>query len=76
MEGHDIEQAISAAFDSVILINKLNSGDDPMSKLLGKERVEKTIESNIQHLKMMMEKTWFVESLSEAQKKQITKFTK
>jgi hypothetical protein len=55
-----IAQSVSAAFDSVELIN------------LAVEDVE-TIERNIEHLRIMMSKDWFVDALTKTQKTAITK---
>ena len=76
MEQQEIEKAISAAFDSVILINKLKSGEDLMNSVMSKEQVEITIQRNIDHLKHMVNQDWFKKALSSAQLKQIEKFTK
>ena len=76
MEKEQIEQAISAAFDSLILINKLQSGEDKLNKILSQEKVDKMISDNIEHLKVMMEFEWFNGALSSAQAKQIQKIIK
>lgn len=76
MEQQEIEKAISAAFDSVIMINKLNSGTDLMNSIMTNEQVQNVISKNIEHLKHMMSQDWFKNSLSSAQIKQIEKFTK
>jgi hypothetical protein len=55
-----IAQSVSAAFDSVELIN------------LAVEDAE-TIERNIDHLRIMMSKDWFVDALTKTQKTAITK---
>jgi hypothetical protein len=55
-----IAQSVSAAFDSVELIN------------LAVEDAE-TIERNIEHLRIMMSKDWFVDALTKTQKTAITK---
>jgi len=61
----DIPQAISAAFDSVNLINQLNS----LETLDEKQTARK--QRNISHLQLMMTKDWFVEALTEEQTTQI-----
>ena len=61
----NIPQSISAAFDSVNLINQLNS--------LGMldEKQNKSKQRNISHLQLMMTKDWFIEALTEEQTTQI-----
>ena len=76
MEQQEIEKAISAAFDSVILINKLKSGEDLMNSIMSKEQVELTIQRNIDHLQHMINQDWFKSALSPAQLTQIEKITK
>ena len=53
-----IEKSISAAFDSVDLINRNEDDVD-------------TIERNIEHLRIMMGKDWFITSLTTEQTNQI-----
>ena len=50
----EIEKSVSAAFDSVDLINR--NEDDA-----------ETIERNVEHLKIMIAKEWFAEALTEEQ---------
>lgn len=76
MDQNEIERSISAAFDSIILINKLSSEEDIMNKVMTSEQVESVISKNIGHLKYMMSQDWFRNSLSSAQIIQIEKFTK
>tara|TARA_R110000772_G_scaffold259638_1_gene377300 strand:+ start:1132 stop:1350 length:219 start_codon:yes stop_codon:yes gene_type:complete len=57
-----IEKSISAAYDSVSLINELNS-----KEVLTEEEAD-TKNRNIEHLKIMLSKEWFVSALSETQK--------
>ena len=57
-----IEGSISAAYDSVSLINELNS-----KEVLTEEEAD-TKNRNIEHLKIMLSKEWFVSALSETQK--------
>lgn len=54
----EIQLNISAAFDSVNLINR-------------NEDSQNVIEMNIEHLRIMMGKNWFVESLTPEQLEQI-----
>jgi hypothetical protein len=60
-----IEQSISAAFDSVNLIEELNL----LETLTEEETDRKT--RNIQHLEIMMEKEWFSSNLTSEQTSQI-----
>ena len=60
MTQEQIAQSISAAFDSVALIN-LNEAD------------AETIERNVEHLRIMMAKSWFLDALTKTQKATINK---
>jgi stress-induced morphogen len=59
-----IQKNVSAAFDSVTLINKLvlETVDD---------KKKTNVERNIQHLELMLTKEFFTEALTTQQKKQI-----
>jgi len=57
----DVEKHIEAAFDSVNLINEMVN--DPVT-----EETKKTVERNFQHLEIMLDKDWFIEGLTAAQK--------
>jgi hypothetical protein len=57
----DIQQLISAAFDSVNLINELNQLES-----LSEEQVS-TKDRNVEHLKIMIAKEWFANGLTEEQ---------
>lgn len=61
----DIRKQVSAAFDSVNLINRLLNEDLTENK-------KKTIERNVRHLELMMTKEKFVEALTEQENTQIT----
>lgn len=61
----EIEKSVSAAFDSVNLINELNSKES-----LNESEIA-TVERNVEHLKIMMKKEWFEAALTEIQKNQI-----
>jgi len=65
MREIDIPQSISAAFDSVNLINELNV----ISELTEKQIKIKSI--NVSHLQLMMSKDWFVDALTEEQTNKI-----
>ena len=56
-----IEKSISATYDSVNLINELNS-----KEILTEEDVDSK-NRNVQHIEIMLAKEWFLEALSEAQ---------
>ena len=58
MTPEEITAQVNAAFDSVELINK------------NEDSVE-TIQRNIEHLRIMMEKEWFAQALTTNQKNQI-----
>lgn len=58
MTQEQIAQSVSAAFDSVDLINR--NEDD-----------EATIERNVEHLRIMMGYEWFVSALTDDQAEQI-----
>lgn len=62
-----VQQHITSAYDSVNLINELNEKTS-----LTKEDSDK-LKRNIDHLKIMMQKQWFVAGLKAAQKKEINK---
>ena len=57
-----IEKSISAAYDSVSLINELNS------KEALTEEEDETKNRNVEHLKIMLSKEWFASALSKTQK--------
>jgi hypothetical protein len=59
------QRSISAAFDSVNLINQLKS--QPSLTEEEQERVNR----NVEHLRIMLEKDWFYEGLTEQQKNDI-----
>jgi hypothetical protein len=56
-----IEKSISAAFDSVNLIESLLSSSN------NDEEKAEIIERNIDHLKIMMSKDWFKNALTQSQ---------
>ena len=58
MTPEQIAQSVSAAFDSVDLINR-NEDDS------------ETIERNVEHLRIMMSYEWFVSALTIEQMEQI-----
>lgn len=65
-----MEKQVSAAFDSVNLITNLKA-----KEVLTDEN-NSTISRNVEHLKIMMGKDWFVKALSTAQKNQINNIIK
>lgn len=69
MTKEEINQSISAAYDSVNLINKLNSLVQPLSV-----DNEDTKSRNVEHLKIMINTIWFLEALTEKQIKEINSF--
>jgi hypothetical protein len=58
------EKAVSAAFDSVNLINKLITEE-------ANDEKKSTIERNVKHLELMLTKEFFTEALTEGQKTEI-----
>jgi hypothetical protein len=62
-----IQQSISAAFDSVNLINDIiSSGPPPLSN-----EVQDRLDRNIRHLEIMLEKEWFSSNLTTQQRSDI-----
>lgn len=61
MTPEQIEKSVSAAFDSVTLINELN-----LLNTLSEEE-QATKDRNIEHLKIMIAKEWFASALTEEQ---------
>jgi len=59
-----VQKSISAAFDSVNLINQLNA---PALTEEEQDRVNR----NVEHLRIMLEKDWFSDALTEQQKNDI-----
>ena len=57
-----IEKSISAAYDSVSLINGLNS------KEVLTEKEADSNDRNIEHIKIMLSKEWFANALTKDQK--------
>lgn len=60
-----IEKNVSAAFDSVNLINELRQKETLT------EEEQDTITRNQQHLEIMLKKDWFSKALSSKQKTEI-----
>lgn len=58
----EIQNSINAVYDSVNLINELNLIEE-----LSKEQKD-TLDRNKEHIKIMMEKEWFFNALTEEQK--------
>jgi hypothetical protein len=57
-----VQRSISAAFDSVNLINQLNA--QPSLTEEEQDRVNR----NVEHLRIMLAKEWFSEGLTEQQR--------
>lgn len=66
MTQEEITQSISAAYDSVNLINRLNSITPPLSV----DDTE-TLSRNKGHLIVMMSKDWFINGLTVEQRSEI-----
>jgi hypothetical protein len=60
-----IERSISATYDSVSLINELNS------KEVLTEEEDDAKNRNIEHLKIMLSKEWFANALTKDQKTEL-----
>ena len=60
-----IEKSISAAYDSVSLINGLNS-----KEVLTEEEADSK-DRNIEHIKIMLSKEWFANALTKDQKTEL-----
>jgi hypothetical protein len=67
----EIAQSISAAFDSVGLIDRIIQGQD-MTQATDEDK-KSTVERNMGHLKIMMEKDWFVSGSTSTQRSKINK---
>lgn len=60
-----IAKQVAAAFDSVNLINKLDG-----IEILTNDEID-TYNRNVEHLKIMMGKEWFIKALTTSQKTKI-----
>ena len=60
-----IERSISATYDSVSLINGLNS-----KEVLTEEEADSK-DRNIEHIKIMLSKEWFANALTKDQKTEL-----
>jgi len=65
-----IGQSVSAAYDSVNLINELNSKESKT------EEDTEAINRNKEHVKIMLGKDWFVEALTSEQKAELETISK
>lgn len=57
-----VQRSISAAFDSINLINELKSNPSLT------EEEQDRLNRNVEHLRIMLEKEWFSEGLTEQQR--------
>ena len=64
-----IQQHISAAFDSVNLINGIIAGTQIPDATL--ERKKDIVSKNVEHLELMMSKTWFTDGCTPTQETNI-----
>jgi hypothetical protein len=60
-----IQQHIRAAFDSVNLINGIIAGTNMADATL--EKKKDAVKRNVEHLELMMGKTWFAEGCTSTQ---------
>ena len=65
-----IEKSVSAVYDSVNLINELNSKETKTEEDLD------SIKRNKEHIKIMLGKDWFVEALTTEQKAELETISK
>jgi len=68
MTEEEITKSVSAAYDSVHLIDELRAKTG--SPALTEEEIER-LDRNIAHLRIMMAKDWFFAALTSEQKTQI-----
>jgi hypothetical protein len=61
----EIQQHIRAAFDSVDLINGIIAGTNMADATL--EKKKDAVKRNVEHLELMMGKTWFAEGCTPTQ---------
>lgn len=64
-----VQQHISAAFDSVNLINGIIAGTKMVDATL--ENKKETVSRNVEHLQLMMGKTWFTDGCTSTQETNI-----
>ena len=57
----EVAQSVSAAYDSVNLINELNTKETLT------EEDKATLDRNVEHIRIMMSKEWFVAGLTDKQ---------
>lgn len=69
MSQEDIQKSISAAFDSVNLINQVITGT-AMEDEAAAER-QSAVDRNVEHLSLMLGKEWFADGLTEDQRTDI-----
>jgi hypothetical protein len=62
----EIQNSVNAAYDSVNLINELNLIEE-----LSDEQKD-TLSRNKEHIKIMLEKEWFYDALTEEQKVELS----
>jgi hypothetical protein len=60
-----VQQHIKAAFDSVNLINGIIAGTKMPNASL--EEKKSTVSRNVEHLELMMDKTWFADGCTPTQ---------
>jgi hypothetical protein len=65
-----IEKSVLASYDSVNLINELNSKETKTEEDLD------SIDRNKEHIKIMLGKDWFVEALTTEQKAELETISK
>jgi hypothetical protein len=61
----EVQQHIRAAFDSVNLVNGIIAGTKMPNATLQEKKA--AVSRNVEHLELMMSKTWFVEGCTPTQ---------
>ena len=61
----EIQQHIRAAFDSVNLVNGIIAGTKMLNATLQEKKA--AVSRNVEHLELMMSKTWFAEGCTSTQ---------
>ena len=70
MTQQEIDRAVSAAFDSVNLVNQIMLEWPPMGDPMPDD-VSARLSRNVEHLTLMMTKEWFDQALTAEQRAEI-----
>jgi hypothetical protein len=63
--SEQVAKSVSAAYDSVAIVNELNGKMDITEEELA------TLDRNVEHIRIMMGKEWFVAGLTKKQIKEL-----